>query len=81
MTTACKAAGLIKKIIFEIRGSDTADEIVYMSNTMHFDLVVMGSRRLSLRIWGIGSTTIKVATTVKRPLLIVQKQRTYKDEW
>ncbi len=81
MTTACKAAGLTKKITYEIRGGDPADEIINISNIMHFDLIVMGSRRLSSRIGGIGSTTKKVATTVKTPLLIVQKQPTYKDEW
>jgi nucleotide-binding universal stress UspA family protein len=81
MTTACKAAGLTKKIIFEIRGGDPADEIINISNIMHFDLIVMGSRRLSSRLGGIGSTTKKVITAVKAPLLIVQKQRTYKDEW
>ena len=81
MTTACKAAGLTKKIIFEIREGDPADEIINVSNTMRFDLIVMGSRRLSSRLGGIGSTTKKVVTTVKTPLLIVQKQRTYKDEW
>jgi nucleotide-binding universal stress UspA family protein len=81
MTTACKAAGLTKKVTYEIRGGDPADEIINVSNTMHFDLIVMGSRRLTSRIGGIGSTTKKVVTAVKAPLLIVQKQRTYKDEW
>jgi nucleotide-binding universal stress UspA family protein len=81
MTTACKAAGLTKKIIFEIRGGDPADEIINVSNIMHFDLIIMGSRRLSSRLGGIGSTTKKVVTAVKIPLLIVQKQPTYKDEW
>jgi nucleotide-binding universal stress UspA family protein len=81
MTTACKAAGATKKIIYEIRGGDPADEIIRVSNLMHFDLIVMGSRRIASRIEGIGSTTRKVVTTVKTPLLIVQKQRRYKDEW
>lgn len=81
MTTACKAAGATKKIIYEIRGGYPADEIIKVSNLMHFDLIVMGSRRIASRIEGIGSTTRKVVTTVKTPLLIVQKQRTYKDEW
>jgi nucleotide-binding universal stress UspA family protein len=81
MTTACKAAGLTKKVTYEIRGGDPADEIINISNIMHFDLIVMGSRRLSSRIGGIGSTTKKVITAVKAPLLIVQKQPTYKDEW
>jgi nucleotide-binding universal stress UspA family protein len=81
MRTACKAAGLTKKITYEIRGGDPADEIINVSNTTHFDLMVMGSRRLPSRIGGIGSTTKKVLSAVKSPLLIVQKQRTYKDEW
>jgi nucleotide-binding universal stress UspA family protein len=80
VTTACKAAGVTKKITFEIRGGDPAGEIINVSNLMHFDLIVMGSRRIASRIEGIGSTTRKVVTTVKTPLLIVQKQRRYKDE-
>jgi nucleotide-binding universal stress UspA family protein len=81
MTTACKAAGVTKKITYEIRGGHPANEIINVSNLMHFDLIVMGSRRIASRIEGIGSTTRKVVTTVKTPLLIVQKQRRYKDEW
>jgi nucleotide-binding universal stress UspA family protein len=48
---------------------------------MDFDLIVMGSRRIASTIEGIGSTTRKVATKVKIPLLLVQKQPRYKDEW
>lgn len=81
MTTVCKAAGMTKNIIYEIRAGDPADEIIKVSNLMDFDLIVMGSRRIASTIEGIGSTTRKVATTVKTPLLIVQKQPRYKDEW
>ena len=81
MTTACKTAGLTRKVTYEIRRGDPADEIINLTDIMHFDLIVMGSRRLSSRIGGIGSTTKKVVTAVKTPLLIVQKQPTYKDEW
>jgi len=81
MKTACKASGMKEKIIFEIRGGDPADEIIGLSNIMQFDLIVMGSRRIASIIEGIGSTTRKVATTSKIPLLIVQKQLRYKDEW
>ena len=73
MTTACKTAGLTRKVTYEIRGGDPADEIINVTDIMHIDLIVMGSRRLSLRIGGIGSTTKKVVTAVKAPLLIVQK--------
>ena len=81
MTTTCKAAGLTKKIIFEIRAGNPADEIINISNLMHFDLIIMGSRRIASKIEVIGSTTRKVITKVKTPLLIVHKQPTYKDEY
>ena len=81
MTTACKAAGLTKKIIYEIHTGNPADEIINVSSLMRFDLIIMGSRRIASRLGGIGSTTRKVVTTVKTPLLIVQKQLTYKDEY
>ena len=81
MTTACKSAGVTMKITYEIRRGNPADEIINVSNLMQFDLIIMGSRRIASMIGGIGSTTRKVLTTVKAPLLIVQKQRTYKDEY
>jgi nucleotide-binding universal stress UspA family protein len=81
MTTACKAAGVTRKITYEMRRGNPADEIINLSNLTQFDLIVMGSRRIASMIGGIGSTTRKVVTTIKTPLLIVQKQRTYKDEY
>jgi nucleotide-binding universal stress UspA family protein len=81
MAAACKAAGLTKNITYEIRAGNPADEIIDISNLIRFDLIVMGSRRIASVIGGIGSTTRKVISTVKTPLLIVQKQQRYKDEW
>jgi nucleotide-binding universal stress UspA family protein len=81
MTTSCKAAGLAKKVTYEIRIGNPAEEIINVSHIMSFDLIIMGSRRIASRIQAIGSTTRKVVTTVKTPLLIVQKQPTYKDEY
>jgi nucleotide-binding universal stress UspA family protein len=81
MRTACKAAGVTKNIVYEIRMGNPADEIINVSSLMHFDLIIMGSRRISSRIEAIGSTTRRVLTKVKAPLLIVQKQPTYKDEY
>jgi nucleotide-binding universal stress UspA family protein len=80
-TAVCRAAGMSKNIIYEIRAGNPADEIIKVSTLMDFDLIVMGSRRIASTIAGIGSTTKKVATKVKIPLLIVQKQPRYKDEW
>jgi nucleotide-binding universal stress UspA family protein len=81
MKTACKANGVKERLIFEIREGNPAEEIINLSNLMRFDLIVMGSRRIASRMRGIGSTTRKIATTSKTPILIVQKQRRYKDEW
>jgi nucleotide-binding universal stress UspA family protein len=80
-TAVCRAAGVSKNIIYEIRAGNPADEIINVSTLADFDLIVMGSRRIASTIAGIGSTTKKVATKVKIPLLIVQKQPRYKDEW
>jgi nucleotide-binding universal stress UspA family protein len=81
MKTACIAAGMTRKIIFEIREGNPANEIIKLSNLMHFDLIVMGSRKISSRIGGIGSTTRRVISASKIPVLVVQKQPRYKDEW
>jgi nucleotide-binding universal stress UspA family protein len=72
---------MTKKIIFEIRGGNPADEIIKLTNLMNFDLIVMGSRKISSRIGGIGSTTRRVTSASKIPVLVVQKQPRYKDEW
>lgn len=81
MKTACRAAGMTRKIILEIREGNPANEIIKLSNLMHFDLIVMGSRKISSRIGGIGSTTRRVISASKIPVLVVQKQPRYKDEW
>ena len=70
-----------RKITYEIRAGDSADEIIEVSKLMDVDLIVMGSRRIASKIQVIGSTTRKVLTTIKMPVLIVQKQPRYKDEW
>lgn len=80
-TAVCRTTGVTKNIIYEIRAGNPADEIINLSTIMDFDLIVMGSRRIASSIVGRGSTTKKVATTIKTPLLIVQKQPRYKDEW
>ena len=81
MIAMCKAASIPGKIVCNIRIGNPANEIVHLSNLMHFDLIIMGSRRISSRIQGVGSTTRKIAATLKVPILIVQVQPRYKDEW
>lgn len=81
MTTSCKSAALTKKITFEIRIGNPAEEIIHISHLVPFDLIIMGSRRIASKIQAIGSTTRKVVTAVRTPVLIVQKQPTYKDEY
>jgi nucleotide-binding universal stress UspA family protein len=81
ITTACKEAGITKEITYKIGGREPADEIINVCKLFHFDLIIMGSRKISSIIGGIGSTTRKVTSTVKIPLLIVQQQPKYKDEY
>ncbi|MBV9178581.1 MAG: universal stress protein [Nitrososphaeraceae archaeon] len=81
MIIACKAAGLTKKIVYELRMGKPADEIINICSVIRFDLIIMGSRRIASRIEAVGSTTRKVLTKVKTPTLIVQKHLTYKDEY
>ena len=73
MTEACKDAALTKKVTYKIRMGNPADEIINLSNIVSFDLIIMGSRRIASRIQAIGSTTRKVITTVRTPLLISTK--------
>ena len=81
ITTACKDAGITKEITYNIGCKDPADEIIDISKLIHFDLIIMGSRKISSIIRGMGSTTRKVASTIKIPILIVQQQPKYKDEY
>lgn len=81
MIAACKSARITGKIICKIHGGNPANEIIMLSDLMHFDLIIMGSRRISSRIQGVGSTTRKIAATLNVPILIVQRQPKYKDEW
>jgi len=82
ITIACKDAGIsTKEITYKIGSKDPTDEIINICKFMNFDLIIMGSRKVSSIIGGIGSTTRKVASTVKTPILIVQKQSQYKDEY
>lgn len=81
ITTACKDAGLTKEITYKIGSRDPASEIINVSKLMHFDLIIMGSQKISSKIGSIGSTTRKVVSTLKIPILMVQKQSKYKDEY
>jgi nucleotide-binding universal stress UspA family protein len=81
ITKSCKDAGITKEITYNIGCKDPADEIINISKLIQFDLIIMGSRKISSIIRGIGSTTRKVASTVKIPILIVQQQPKYKDEY
>jgi len=81
ITTACKNAGITKEITYKIGCKDPADEIIDFCQHTQFDLIIMGSHKIASKLGGIGSTTRKVASTVKIPILIVQKQPQYKDEY
>lgn len=81
MIAACRSARITGKIICKIHGGNPAHEIIMLCDLVHFDLIIMGSRRIASRIQGVGSTTRKILATLNVPILIVQRQPKYKDEW
>jgi nucleotide-binding universal stress UspA family protein len=64
ITTACKEADITKEITYKIGGKDPADEIINVCKLFHFNLIIMGSRKIASRMGGIESTTRKVTSTV-----------------
>jgi nucleotide-binding universal stress UspA family protein len=61
MIAGCKAARMKGKIIYKIHGGNPAEEIIAIGNCIHFDLIIMGSRRITSRIQGL--CLIHVSTT------------------
>ncbi len=60
ITTACKNADITKQITYKIGSRDPADEIIEASKLMHFDLIIIGSRKIASMIEGIGSLLEKL---------------------
>jgi nucleotide-binding universal stress UspA family protein len=69
----CKEAGLKARITYEIRNGNPSDEIIKVAEMTEFDLIIMGSHRITSTIKGIGSTTRKVMDTLRKPVLLIHE--------
>jgi nucleotide-binding universal stress UspA family protein len=67
----CKEAGVKSKVSYKIQTGKPLDEIVKLSEEMNIDLVVMASSRIISSIRVLGSTTRKVISTIKKPVLVI----------
>jgi nucleotide-binding universal stress UspA family protein len=69
----CKEAGVKSKVSYKIQTGKPLDEIVKLSEEMNIDLVVMASSRIISSIRVLGSTTRKVISTLKKPVLVIHE--------
>jgi nucleotide-binding universal stress UspA family protein len=69
----CKEAGVKSKVSYKIQTGKPLDEIVKLSEEMNIDLVVMASSRIISSIRVLGSTTRKVISTIKKPVLVIHE--------
>jgi nucleotide-binding universal stress UspA family protein len=69
----CKEAGVKSKVSYKIQTGKPLDEIVKLSEEMNIDLVVMASSRIISSIRALGSTTRKVISTIKKPVLVIHE--------
>ncbi|MGA6923133.1 MAG: universal stress protein [Nitrososphaeraceae archaeon] len=73
MICLCKEAGVNTNVTYEIRTGKPSDEIIKVAEMTGFDLIVMGSHRITSTIKNIGSTTRKVLDTLKKPVLLIHE--------
>jgi nucleotide-binding universal stress UspA family protein len=67
----CKGAGL-KEVSYVVRAGKPADEIISLLAERYFDLIVMGSNRISSTMGVIlGSNARRVLNKVQRSVLII----------
>jgi nucleotide-binding universal stress UspA family protein len=67
----CKEAG-IKEVSYVVRAGKPADEIISLLAERYFDLIVMGSNRISSTMGVIlGSNARRVLNKVQRSVLII----------
>lgn len=49
------------------------NEIVHLSDEMHFDIIIMATNRISSPVRGLGSTTRKVIDRIRKPVIIIHE--------
>ena len=68
----CKDAG-INKISYKIRTGKIVDAIVYQSEEMDFDLIVMASSRITSSVRVLGSVVRRVLDSTRKPVLLIHE--------
>jgi nucleotide-binding universal stress UspA family protein len=68
----CKNAG-VSKITFKIAIGKPINEIVKLSEEMHFDIIIMASSRISSSVRVLGSTARKVIDSIRKPVIIIHE--------
>lgn len=66
----CKEQG-IDRINYQIEAGKPVDEIVHVAEKNNFDLIVMGSSRISSSIRLLGSNAKGVIDSISKPVLII----------
>jgi nucleotide-binding universal stress UspA family protein len=69
----CKEAGLKTRITYEIHTGDPSDETIKVAEMTEFDLIIMGSHRITSTLKSIGSTTRKIMDTLRKPVLLIHE--------
>lgn len=69
----CNDIGLDNLITIEIRTGNPSNEIVKVSESDGFDMVVMSSQRITSNMKRIGSVTRKVMDAIRKPVLVVHE--------
>ena len=69
----CKEAGLKARITYEIRKGNASDEIIKVAEMTEFDLIIMGSHRVTSTIKSMGSTTRRVMDISRKPILLIHE--------
>lgn len=67
----CKKEGKADQVSYKIRIGKPVDEIVRIAEENDYDIVVMGSSRISSSIRLLGSTTKGVINSIQKPVLII----------
>jgi nucleotide-binding universal stress UspA family protein len=67
----CKEEGKIDRVSYRIEAGKPVDEIVRIAEENDYDIVVMGSSRISSSIRLLGSTAKGVIDSIQKPVLII----------
>jgi nucleotide-binding universal stress UspA family protein len=69
----CKQEGKIDRVSYRIEAGKPVDEIVRIAEENGYNIVVMGSSRISSSIRLLGSTAKGVVDSIQKPILIIHE--------